>query len=173
MTPSEIQKGMTITIKFSATNYSTGQPIPKWVKENSYKVLQKSGNKVLLDNIMSWVAASDVQALDTGGSSSTGNTQTHIVQTGDTLSGIASNWSTNWQELARQNSLSNPNLIYTGQVIRFTGGQSGFTSRTYTVRSGDNLSSIACRLGTTVQSLILLNSISNPNVIYAGQTLNY
>ncbi|MCI2094892.1 MAG: LysM peptidoglycan-binding domain-containing protein [Lactococcus lactis] len=173
VTPNEIQEGMTVTIKFSATNYSTGQAIPKWVKENSYKVLQKSGNKVLLDNIMSWVAASDVQALDTGGGNSTGNTQTHIVQSGDTLSGIASNWGTNWQELARQNSLSNPNMIYTGQVIRFTGGQSGATARTYTVRSGDNLSSIASRLGTTVQSLVSMNGISNPNLIYAGQTLNY
>ncbi|MGF7485810.1 LysM peptidoglycan-binding domain-containing protein [Lactococcus lactis] len=173
VTPSEIQEGMTVTIKFSATNYSTGQAIPKWVKENSYKVLQKSGNKVLLDNIMSWVAASDVQALDTGGSNSTGNTQTHIVQSGNTLSGIASNWGTNWQELARQNSLSNPNMIYTGQVIRFTRGQSGATARTYTVRSGDNLSTIAQRLGTTVQSLVSMNGISNPNLIYAGQTLNY
>ncbi|MDN6035378.1 MAG: LysM peptidoglycan-binding domain-containing protein [Lactococcus lactis] len=173
VTPSEIKEGMTVTIKFSATNYSTGQAIPKWVKENSYKVLQKSGNKVLLDNIMSWVAASDVQALDTGGSSSAGDTQTHIVQSGDTLSAIASNWGTNWQELARQNSLSNPNMIYTGQVIRFTGGQSGATARSYTVRSGDNLSSIASRLGTTVQSLVSMNGISNPNLIYAGQTLNY
>ncbi|MDN6198194.1 MAG: LysM peptidoglycan-binding domain-containing protein [Lactococcus raffinolactis] len=173
VTPSEIKEGMTVTIKFSATNYSTGQAIPKWVKENSYKVLQKSGNKVLLDNIMSWVAASDVQALDTGGSSSAGDTQTHIVQSGDTLSAIASNWGTNWQELARQNSLSNPNMIYTGQVIRFTGGQSGATARSYTVRSGDNLSSIASRLGTTVQSLVSMNGISNPNLIYAGQTLNF
>ena len=122
---------------------------------------------------MSWVAASDVQALDTGGSSSTGSTQTHIVQLDDTLSGIASNWGTNWQELARQNSLSNPNMIYTGQVIRFTGGQSGATSRVYTVRSGDNLSSIANRLGTTVQSLVSMNGILNPSLIYAGQTLNY
>ncbi|PPA67514.1 LysM peptidoglycan-binding domain-containing protein [Lactococcus lactis] len=173
VTPSEIQGGMTVTIKFSATNYSTGQAIPKWVKENSYKVLQKSGNKVLLDNILSWVAASDVQALDTGGGNSSGNTQTHIVQSGDTLSGIASNWGTNWQELARQNSLANPNIIYSGQVIRFTGGQSGATARTYTVCSGDNLSSIASRLGTTVQSLVSMNGISNPNLIYAGQTLNY
>lgn len=58
---------------------------------------------------MSWVAASDVQTLDTGESNSTGNTQTYIVQSGDTLSDIASNWDTNWQELVRQNSLSNPN----------------------------------------------------------------
>ena len=119
---------------------------------------------------MSWVAASDVQALDTGGSSSTGSTQTHIVQLDDTLSGIASNWGTNWQELARQNSLSNPNMIYTGQVIRFTGGQSGATSRVYTVRSGDNLSSIANRLGTTVQSLVSMNGILNP-VSYTHLTL--
>lgn len=46
-------------------------------------------------------------------------------------------------------------------------------TRTYTVRSGDNLSSIASRLGTTVQSLVSMNGISNPNLIYAGQTLNY
>ncbi|WP_282798710.1 LysM peptidoglycan-binding domain-containing protein [Lactococcus lactis] len=173
VTPSEIQEGMTVTIKFSAANYSTGQTIPKWVKENSYKILQKSGNKVLLDNILSWVASSDVQALDTGRSNSTWNTQTHIVKSGDTLSGIASNWGTNWQELARQNSLSNPNIIYSGQVIRFTGGRSGDRARTYNVQSGDNLSSIASRLGTTVQSLVSMNGISNPNLIYAGQTLNY
>ena len=64
-------------------------------------------------------------------------------------------------------------MIYTGQFIRFTGGQSGNMARAYTVRSGDNLSSIASRLGTTVQSLVSMNSISNPNLIYAGQTLNY
>lgn len=99
--------------------------------------------------------------------------KTHIVQYGDTLSSIAYSWGTSWQELARQNNLSNPNMIYTGQVIRFTGGQYGATARTYTVSSGDNLSSIASRLGTTVQSLVSMNGISNPNLIYAGQTLNY
>lgn len=46
-------------------------------------------------------------------------------------------------------------------------------ARTYTVQSGDNLSSIASQLGTTVQSLVSMNSITNPNLIYAGQTLNY
>ncbi|MDU0404243.1 N-acetylmuramoyl-L-alanine amidase XlyA [Lactococcus lactis] len=64
-------------------------------------------------------------------------------------------------------------MIYTGQVIRFTGGQSGATSRTYTVQSGDIFSSIAIRLGTTVQSLVSMNDISNPNLIYAGQTLQH
>ena len=42
---------------------------------------------------------------------------------------------------------------------------------TYTVRSGDTLSSIAAKLGTSYQTLASLNGISNPNLIFAGQTL--
>ncbi|MDU1526901.1 MAG: LysM peptidoglycan-binding domain-containing protein, partial [Lactococcus lactis] len=138
-----------------------------------HKIIQKNGDTVLLDGIMSWLSVHDVETIDASTSQPTTPAKSYIVKQGDTLSGIASNLGTNWQELARQNSLSNPNMIYTGQVIRFTGGQYGATSRTYTVHSGDNLSSIASRLGTTVQSLVSMNGISNPNLIYAGQTLNY
>lgn len=42
---------------------------------------------------------------------------------------------------------------------------------TYTVRSGDTLSSIAARFGTSYQALASLNGLSNPNLIYVGQTL--
>jgi len=41
----------------------------------------------------------------------------------------------------------------------------------YTVRPGDTLSEIAERYGTTYQSLAAYNGISNPNLIYAGQTI--
>lgn len=41
----------------------------------------------------------------------------------------------------------------------------------YTVRPGDTLSSIARQLGTTVENLVALNQISDPNMITAGQTL--
>ena len=41
----------------------------------------------------------------------------------------------------------------------------------YTVRSGDTLSGIASRYGTTWQKLQSMNGISNPNIIYAGQKL--
>ncbi len=41
----------------------------------------------------------------------------------------------------------------------------------YTIRSGDTLSEIAERFGTTVPILQQLNGISNPNVIYAGNTI--
>src|SRR5207302_3821594 len=41
----------------------------------------------------------------------------------------------------------------------------------YVIRSGDTLSGIAARFGTTVSALASLNGIANPNLIYAGQTL--
>ena len=44
-------------------------------------------------------------------------------------------------------------------------------ARTYTVRSGDTLSGIAARYGTTYIELARKNGIANPNVIYPGQTI--
>ena len=41
----------------------------------------------------------------------------------------------------------------------------------YTVKSGDNLTKIAKKYKTTVNALVKLNSIKNPNLIYAGQKL--
>ena len=40
-----------------------------------------------------------------------------------------------------------------------------------TVKSGDTLSAIAARFGTTVADLVSVNNITNPNLIYVGQTL--
>lgn len=43
---------------------------------------------------------------------------TYTVQSGDTLSGIASKYGTTYQKLAQINGISNPNLIYPGQVLK-------------------------------------------------------
>ncbi len=41
----------------------------------------------------------------------------------------------------------------------------------YTVQRGDTLSGIARRYGVTVQYLVNLNGIRNPNLIYLGQII--
>lgn len=41
----------------------------------------------------------------------------------------------------------------------------------YTVKSGDTLSEIAAAHGTTVDELVKINGISNPDLIYAGQEI--
>ena len=45
------------------------------------------------------------------------------------------------------------------------------TVKTYVVKSGDTLSKIAKRYNTTVEKLVEINKISNPNLIYIGQTI--
>lgn len=45
------------------------------------------------------------------------------------------------------------------------------TPQYYTVKSGDTLSAIASKYGTTYQKIAQLNGISNPNLIYVGQRL--
>lgn len=45
------------------------------------------------------------------------------------------------------------------------------TANTYTVKSGDTLSGIASKYGTTVAKLVELNGIKNANLIYRGQVI--
>lgn len=97
-------------------------------------------------------------------------TGSYTVRYGDTLSGIASRYGTSASTLASINGISNPNWIYPGQVLKLSGGSS---TRSYTVRSGDTLSGIASRLGTSWASLKAKNGIANANLIYPGQTLYY
>ena len=98
-------------------------------------------------------------------------TQTYTVKSGDTLSSIASKYGTTYQELARINSISNPNKIYPGQVLKIGGGSSIPSTEYYIVKSGDTLSAIAKKYGTTVNQLASWNNIANVNKIYVGQKL--
>ncbi len=114
---------------------------------------------------------------------------TYMVQRGDTLFGIALRFGSSVQAIVSANSLANPNLIYAGQTLIIpdssapgapvppppppsgepapppTGGS------TYVIQRGDTLSTIAARHGVTVSALIQANNLTNPNLIYAGQTL--
>ena len=104
---------------------------------------------------------------------------TYIVKSGDTLSGIAAEFNTTVSELVDLNDISNPNLIYPGEILKIPdikGESSKSVSskqyiKTYIVRRGDTLYGIAQRFGTTVAKLVQLNGISNPNLIYPGQVL--
>lgn len=96
-------------------------------------------------------------------------TGTYTVQSGDTLSAIAAKYNTTVANLAAINAIGNPNLLQVGQVLKVTGTAS--SQNTYYVQSGDTLSSIAKKFGTTVNNLVSANSIKNPNVIYVGQKI--
>lgn len=62
---SDIVAGYTVKVNFGATKWANGASIPSWVKGQSYKVQQVSGNQVLLTGILSWINKSDVEILQT------------------------------------------------------------------------------------------------------------
>ncbi|KRL00233.1 hypothetical protein FC81_GL000131 [Liquorilactobacillus capillatus DSM 19910] len=121
-----------------------------------------------------------VPSSNTSNSDAATNEDIYFVKSGDTLSMIATTHSTTVNTLASLNHISNPNYIYVGQKLRLTNStsNSGTTNsakqssnETYTVKSGDSLSSIARTHNTTISNLASLNRISNPNYIYIGQIL--
>lgn len=95
----------------------------------------------------------------------------YVVNPGDTLSGIAAKFGTSYQHLAAINGIANPNLIYAGQRLNVGALAAPETPHTYTVVSGDNLSVIAARHGTTWQVLQSINGLANPNFITPGEVL--
>lgn len=104
----------------------------------------------------------------------------YTVQPGDTLFLIAQRFGTTLQALIACNpQITNPNLIFPGQVICVCFQPVGFPPPPpcprgfiYTVQPGDSLFSIAQRFGVSLPSLICANpQIANPNVIFPGQQI--
>ena len=101
---------------------------------------------------------------------------TYTVQRGNTLSQIANAYGVTVSHIVEMNDIQNPNLIYPGEKLRITEStnttlNSVIQNNYYTVQRGDTLSGIARRYGVTVQYLVNLNGISNPNLIYPDQSL--
>ena len=101
--------------------------------------------------------------------------QTYTVQPGDNLYRIALRFGLTVEQIASANGITNPAQIYAGQVLTIpTGsGSQGSTGGTtsYTIQAGDTLYSIARRFNTTVDRLVALNGLTNPNALRIGQVL--
>lgn len=105
----------------------------------------------------------------------------HVVQPGDSLSAIAVRYGVTMSELAAANGISNSNHVWVGQQLMIPNGSGGGSSwsatstassgATVTVGRGDSLSLIASIHGMTVQELMDLNGLANPNHVWVGQQL--
>ena len=100
------------------------------------------------------------------------------VAAGDSLSEIAKANGTTAEKLARINGICNVNSIYVGQVILLNDPEPEVETdaveeslRTVVVESGDSLSKIAKRESVTVDEIMSLNNISDPNLLFVGQKL--
>lgn len=93
---------------------------------------------------------------------------TYRVVSGDNLSRISHKFNTTVAYIKSLNKLSS-NIIYVGQALKVP-SKSNVSKLYYTVQHGDNLWSIAKRLGVTVSGIKVNNRMSS-NTIYVGQIL--
>jgi LysM repeat protein len=104
---------------------------------------------------------------------------THTVQPGENLYRIALRYGTTVKALAELNGIYNPGHIAVGQKLIIPGSPTAPTvayqpqhaSESHTVQRGETLSAIAHRYGVTIWTLVQVNSIANPAVIFPGQVL--
>jgi len=99
----------------------------------------------------------------------------YVVQPGDTLSSIARTFGVTVQSLIDLNEPPYPDRLTPGQSLLIPSDTEEPPQvpqyQRYTVRQGDTLFAIASRFGTTVEAIARLNNISNPNLIFPGQTV--
>lgn len=104
----------------------------------------------------------------------------YVVKKGDTMYSIAKRYGTTVPVLQSINRIADPTTLYVGQELRVpkatpTSGvaktQPKVGTKTYVVKKGDTLSSVARKFQTSVVTLQRLNKFSNPNDLVAGMTI--
>ncbi|THB65538.1 MAG: M23 family metallopeptidase [Spirochaetaceae bacterium] len=91
----------------------------------------------------------------------------HIVQSGDTLFGIAKTYLVSVDEIRELNSLSANDTIYVGQRLQLP-----VAKAEYVVERGDTLFGLARRFDTTVARLRAMNGLSNSDLLRVGQIIS-
>ena len=106
-----------------------------------------------------------------------GGSGNYTVKAGETLSEIADRYGTSVDRLVRLNGLRDANDLWAGSRIQVPGASArprvavNKNAKTHQVQPGESLSTIADRYGVSMQRLIAINGISNPNQVMAGSTL--
>ncbi|MBM5798421.1 MAG: LysM peptidoglycan-binding domain-containing protein [Cyanobacteria bacterium M_surface_7_m2_040] len=148
-----------------------GVSLTRLMQANGIKdpTLLQAGQRLVIPGAARPTAA---RTASTGGGSVT-------VRSGETLSEIAERNGVSLERLMQANGIKDPTLLQAGQRLVIPGARrapvaspaptpTGF----YTVKSGETLSEIADRNGTSVDRLMQLNGISNPNLVVAGTRLS-
>lgn len=102
--------------------------------------------------------------------------QRHTVRSGDTIYGIARKYGLSQADFVRWNGLVDGKLYATTRLVLFNpgtlpGASAATGSQSHTVATGQTLSAIATRYGTTSSAIAKASGLSDVNSIRVGQTL--
>jgi LysM repeat protein len=118
----------------------------------------------------------------------------HTVQAGENLYHIALQYGTTVEAIAQANGITNPNLIFVGQVLVIPQGTTPVPTATpvttgtvtptaipvtppttgeivHVVQPGENLFRISLKYNLLTSIVAAYNGITNPNLIYVGQKI--
>lgn len=107
----------------------------------------------------------------------------YVVRPGDFLAAIADRFGTSPQAILSANAISDPNLIFAGQLLTIPHVTTTVvprfrpvvtparTGKVYIVQPGDNLFSIAARTGQNAWSIARTNGILDLNAVFVGEPL--
>ena len=123
-----------------------------------------------LNNLTSNILSIGQKLIINSGSKVSNNV--YVVKKGDTLWSIANNFNVSVNDLKNANNKSN-NSLSIGEQLIIPGKSTGenISTTIYTVKSGDNLYSIARRYNVTVNEIKSLNNLSS-NLLSIGQKLS-
>ena len=127
-----------------------------------------------MSKLQKLVAATAIVSTVGVGLAQIADADTYTVKKGDTLWDIAINNGTTVDQLMQDNNLTS-SLIFPGDKLTYNttvaqvaqAKEQGY----YTVVLGDTLGKVANRFGVSVDELVKLNNLSNPNLIYVGTVL--
>lgn len=106
-----------------------------------------------------------------------GNIISYRIRSGNTLYGLAKKFDTTIFNIARENNIKNVNLIYTGEVLKVIPNYNSVESKAstskiyYEVKKGNTLYKISKEFNVSIEKIVSLNKIENPNLIYVGEIL--
>ncbi|MDY4700554.1 MAG: GH25 family lysozyme [Oscillospiraceae bacterium] len=93
----------------------------------------------------------------------------YTVRRGDTPISIAGKFGVTLSALEDRNGLERGEMIYAGDMLSIPGA--GMSGEFYVVRPGDTLFYISRRTGVPIRTLVGINRIKDPDLIYAGEHL--
>lgn len=93
----------------------------------------------------------------------------YTVRRGDTPISIAGKFGVTLSALEDRNGLERGETIYAGDKLSIPGAR--MSGEFYVVRPGDTLFYISRRTGVPIRTLVGINRIKNPDLIYAGEHL--